>query len=76
MDKQYGTKELQRLEEGPKAKMHIDSLRATLKNRKTPAHDGYWFKKFTSIHNRLVIEMNRHLEETDISEWWPKERLP
>ena len=43
-------KELQRLEEGPKAKIHLVSLGATLKkvpNRKTPGHDrihGYWFK--------------------------------
>ena len=46
-------KELQGLEEGPKAKMHLDSLRTTLKKvtiSKTPGHDaiyGYWFKKFT-----------------------------
>ena len=44
-------KELERLEEGPKAKIHIDSVRTTLKeipNWKTPDHDsihGFWIKK-------------------------------
>ena len=44
-------KELQGLEEGPKAKIQVDLLRATFKNVpnwKTPNHDdinGYWFKK-------------------------------
>ena len=55
-------KELQGLEDGPKAK--IDSLKVTLKQVpywKTPGHDcthGFWFKKFTSINDRLTIEMN------------------
>ena len=33
------------------------------------------FKKFTSIHDRMVIEMNRCSEET-YSNRWQKERLP
>ena len=36
-------KELQGLKEGPKVKIYIDSLRATVKkipNEKTPGHDG------------------------------------
>ena len=59
-------------------KIHVDSHRVTLKNvpnGKTPGHDGirgYWFKKFTFTHDRLVIEMNRRLEVTDISEWMTK----
>ena len=71
-------KELQGLEEAPKAKIRLNLLRATLKkvpNLKTPGHDGihgYWFKKFTTIHDRLAIEMNRCLEETYISEWMTK----
>ena len=30
-------------------------------NRKTPGHDGihgFWFKKSTSIHDRLALKMN------------------
>ena len=52
-------KELEGLEKGPNMKMHINSLRATLKkipNWKTSDHDGihrFWFKKFTSINDRL-----------------------
>ena len=59
------TKELKGLEEAPKAEIHIDLLKSTLKkvsNWKMPGHDGihvFWFKKFTSIHDRLVLEMNR-----------------
>ena len=57
------TRELEQLEEGPKAEIHTDLLRTTLKtvsNWKTPGHDGihgFWFKKFPSIHDRLVLEM-------------------
>ena len=48
------------------AKIHIDLLKTTLKisNWKKPGHDGindFWFKKFTSIHDRLALEMNRCL---------------
>ena len=55
-----------------------NSLRATLKkvpNLKTPRHDGihgYWFKKFTSIHDRIAIKMNRLLLEIGITEWLTK----
>ena len=57
-------KELQGREKRPKGKIDVGSPRATLKkipNWKTPGHDGiqgYWFKKFASILNRLVIEIN------------------
>ena len=57
------TRELEELEEYPKAEIHIELLKKTLKisNWKTPGHDGihgFWFKKFTSIHDRLALEMN------------------
>ena len=42
MDKPYH-KELEQLEEGPKAEIHTDLLKTTLKkvsNWKTPGHDG------------------------------------
>ena len=32
------------------------------------------FKKFTSIHDRLAIEMNRCLEEAEMLEWMTKEK--
>ena len=55
------TIELERPEEGPKAEIHIDLLKTTLKksNWKTPSPDeihSFWFKKFASIHNRLSLE--------------------
>ena len=58
-------KELEGFEEGPKAKIHIDLLKTTsanISNWKTPGHDGvqgFWFKKFTSIHYILSLEMNK-----------------
>ena len=69
------TRELEGLEEDPKAEIHIELLKKTLKkisNWKTPGHDGihaFWFKKFTSIHDRLALEMNRCLQ---VSDWMTK----
>ena len=40
-----------------------------------PGHDGihgFWFKKFTSIHGRLVLEMNRCLQGAQLPEWMTK----
>ena len=74
MDKQHEKKKLQGLEEGPLEKIHVYSLRVTLeivRNWKMPGHDGilgYSFKKFTCIHDRLAVEMNRCYAETDIPE--------
>ena len=69
------TKELDGLEEGPKAEIHIDLLKTTLKkisNRKKPGHDGihgFWFKKFTFIHDRLALEINRYLQGAQVPKW-------
>ena len=58
--------------------IHVDLLRTTLKrisNRKAPGHDGihgFWFKKFTSIHDRLALEMNRCLQDAQVPEWMTK----
>ena len=58
------TRELEGLEEGPKGSIHTELLKKTLKkisNWKTQGHDGihrFWFKKFTTIHDRLALEMN------------------
>ena len=52
--------------------MHIVLLKKTLKrisNWKTPGHDGiygFWFKKSTSIHDRLALEMNRFLHDAQV----------
>ena len=60
------TRELEGLEEGPKTEIHIDLLKVTLKgisHWKAPGHDGmhgFWFKKFTSIHDRLALEINAY----------------
>ena len=72
------TRELEGLEKGPKAKIHIELLKKTLKkisNWKTPGHDGIhgsWFNKFTSIHDRLVLEMNRCLQDAQVPAWMTK----
>ena len=58
-------KKLQILEKGPKAKIHLDLLRAALKKYqigKLQAMMAYMdsgFKKITSVHDRLAIEMIR-----------------
>ena len=68
------TRKIEGLEEGPKAEIHTDLLKTTLKkisNWKTPGHDGihgFWFKKFTSIHDRLTLEMNKCLERARLPE--------
>ena len=72
------TGELERCEEGPKLEIHIDLLKMSLKrkpNWKTPGHDGihgFWFKKFTSIHDRLALEMNRCLQGAQLPDWMTK----
>ena len=74
------TRELEGLEEGLKAEIHMDLLRKTLKkisNWKTPGHHGihgFWFKKFTSIHDRLALEMNRCLQDAQVPDWMTKEK--
>ena len=58
--------------------IHDDLLKTTLKrilNWKAPGHDGihgFWFKKFTSIHGRLALEMNRCLQYAQVPEWMTK----
>ena len=73
-------KELQEFEEGPNAKLHLHSHRATLKKYQIGKHQAMMafmdsgFKNFISIHKRLAIEMNRCLEEIDIYEWMTIEK--
>ena len=67
-------KELDALEEALKVKIHLNSIRVTVKkvtNWKTPGHDGihgYCLKKFSFIHDRLATERNRCLQEIEASE--------
>ena len=72
------TREIEGLGEGPKAEINIELLKNTLKkisNWKTPGHDGiheFWFKKFTSVHDRLALEMNRCLQDAQVPDWMTK----
>ena len=72
------TRELEEHEEGPKVEIHIELPKKTLKktsNWKTPGHDGihgFWFKKFTSIHDRLELEMNRCSQGAQVPYWKTK----
>ena len=74
------TRELEGLEEGLKMEIHVDLLKTTLKrisNWKAPGHDGihgFCFKKFTSIHGRLALEMNRWFQDAQVPEWMTKEK--
>ena len=59
-------KELQGLEEGPKAKIHLDSLWVRFqksqfgKRRAMMVYMDTGFKKFTSIYDKLALEMKKH----------------
>ena len=72
------TRELEGLEEDPKAEIHTDLLKTTLKkisNWKTPGYDGihgFWFKISTFIHDRLALEMNKCLQTAHVPEWMTK----
>ena len=68
MDNWY-EKELEKLEEGPKADIYLELLKGTLKkipNSTTPGYDaiqGFWFlKKITFIHDRLALQLNKCLQ--------------
>ena len=76
------TRELDRLEESPKMEIHVDLHKTTLKiisNWKAPGHDGIhgsWFKKFSSFHGRLSLEINRCLQDAHVPEWMTKWKTP
>ena len=69
--------ELRMLEEDPQVNIHPEGISVTLKkiaNRKTPGFNGihgFWFEKFTFLHDRLATEMNKCTEN---SNGWPKGR--
>ena len=62
------TIELEGLEEGPKAEIHIELLKRHKKRYET----GFWFKTFTSIYDRLALEMNRCLQDEYVPDWVTK----
>ena len=42
-----------------------------------PGYDGilgFWFMKFTSIHDRLVLEMNSCLQDAQVPDWRTKRK--
>ena len=70
-------KELEGLEEGPKAEILKNNTKK-ISNWKTPGHNGiygFWFKKFTSIHIRLALEMNRCLQGAHVLKWMTKGKI-
>ena len=44
----------------------------TEKNIKLEYAKPWWFKKFTSIHGRLALEMNRCLQGAQVPDWVTK----
>ena len=49
-----------------------------MSNWKIPGHDGihgFWFKKFTSIHDGLALEMNRCLQRAHVPKWMTKRMI-
>ena len=52
-------KEWQEFEEGPTVKIYFDSLRGTHKKYANDCIHRIGFKKYTSRHDRLAIEMNK-----------------
>ena len=58
-------KELQGLDKGSEAIIHLESLsiEKKLPNLETLGHDGiqeFWFLTFTSIHDSLILELSRY----------------
>ena len=73
--------ELQMFEEDHQVNIHAEGLKVTLKkiaNWKTPSLEsihGFWFKKFTSIHDKLGTEMNKCIRKTEQPEWRTKGKI-
>ena len=52
------------------SKRHWKNIK--LENARLWRIHGFWFKKFTSIHDRLALEMNRCLQGAHVLEWITK----
>ena len=80
MDKQYNNRirrAWRRPESGNTHRFTQNDTKKNISNWKTPGHDGihgFQFKKFTSFHDRLALEMNRCLQRAYIPEWMTKGR--
>ena len=73
MDKRYDKRirRAQRRWESGNTHRFIQNNTKEISNWKTPDHDGihgFWFKKFTSIYDRLAREMKRCLQGAHVSE--------
>ena len=79
MDKQYDkrTRKTRRRSERGNTHRFTQNNTKKISNWKTSGHDGihgFWFKKFTSIHDRLALEMNKYLQTANVLEWMTKGR--
>ena len=69
-------RELQGLEEEHATDKHLESFRKVFK-WKTPGHDGvhgFRLERFTSMHERLVLQVSKWQEEARISEKMTKKK--
>ena len=77
MDKRYD-KRTRKARGRPQSRNTHRTTQKTLRNIsnwKTSGHGGihgFWFKKFTSIHDRLTLEMNRCLQDVQVPDWMTK----
>ena len=77
MDKQHDKRirrTRRRLKSGNTHRFTQNNTKKT-SNWKTLVHDGihgFWFKKFTYIHDRLTLEMNRCIQGAHVSKWMTK----
>ena len=75
MDKNYDKRRARRRPESGNTHRFTQNDTKNISNWKTPVHDGihgFWFKKFTSILDRVALEMNRCLQRTYAPEWMTK----
>ena len=77
MEEQYDkrTRRTQRRPESGNTHRFTQNDTKKIPNWKTLSHDGihgFWFKKSTSIHDRLALEMNRCLQEANVPDWMTK----
>ena len=67
------TKELEGLEEGPKAEIHIDLLKTTLKNIKLENARPWWNTTFLvqeiHLHSRQTSHRNEQVPTRSTSTW-------
>ena len=77
MDKEHGERvrrTWRRVESGNTHRFTKNDTKI-ISNWKTPGYVGiyeFWFKKFTTIHDRLAVNMNRCLQESHVHEWMTK----